>query len=174
MREAGAVRVVAALLAAVAVAVTGCGYSLRASLPGNFKTVHVPVLENRTQEPGIEDFVTQALTTALANSGMAKIARSAEDADAVLEGQIVEYSLASLAFDSTANVTQYRLTIGLSLTLRDRVKNEVVWRQERIDDRADFRVAGQVTTTMVREQDAVRRAAVDIARAIVSLAFEGF
>lgn len=168
-------RVLAALvLVAVAGGLAGCGYSLRASLPGNIKTVHVPVLENRTQEPGIEDFITQALTTALVTSGMAKIARSAEDADAVLEGQIVEYSLTSLAFDSTANVTQYRLTIGLSLTLRDRAKDEVVWRQERIDDRADFRVAGQVTATLVREQDAVRRAAVDIARAIVSLAFEGF
>lgn len=165
-------RVVAAL--AVLLAFGGCGYSLRASLPGNYKTVHIPVLENRTQEPGIEDFITQALTTALVNSGMAKMARSADDADAVLEGQIVEYSLTSLAFDATANVTQYRLVIGLSLTLRDRAKNEVVWRQERIDERADFRVAGQVTTTLVREQDAVRRAAVDIARAIVSLAFEGF
>jgi outer membrane lipopolysaccharide assembly protein LptE/RlpB len=159
---------------ALAVALGGCGYSLRASLPGNYKTVHIPVLENRTQEPGIEDFITQALTTALVTSGMAKIARSVDAADAILEGQIVEYTLTSLAFDSTANVTAYRLSIGLSLTLRDRAKNEVVWRQERIDERADFRVAGQVTTTLVREQDAVRRAAVDIARAIVSLAFEGF
>jgi outer membrane lipopolysaccharide assembly protein LptE/RlpB len=163
------------LTLALAVALGGCGYSLRASLPGNFKTVHIPVLENRTQEPGVEDFITQALTTALVTSGMAKIARSADEADAILEGQIVEYTLTSLAFDSTANVTAYRLTIGLTLTLRDRAKNnEVVWRQERIDERADFRVAGQVTTTLVREQDAVRRAAVDIARAIVSLAFEGF
>jgi hypothetical protein len=152
----------------------GCGYSLRASLPGNIKTVHIPVLENRTQEPGIEDFVTQALTTALVNSGVAKIARSAEAADAVLEGQIVEYSLTSLAFNSASNVTQYRLQIGLSLTLRDREKGEVVWRQDRIEDRADFPVSGPVTVTLAREDQALRRAAQEIARAIVSLAFEGF
>jgi outer membrane lipopolysaccharide assembly protein LptE/RlpB len=163
-----------AAVVALAGLLGGCGYSLRPTLPANIRTVHIPVLENRTQEPGIEDFITQALTQALVTSGVAKIASNAELADAVLEGQIVEYSLASLAFDSTANVTQYRLTIGLSLTLRERTSSEVVWRQERIGERADFRVAGPVTTTLAREQDAVRRAAVDIARAIVSLAFEGF
>ena len=93
--------------------------------------------------------------------------------DAVLEGQIVEYSLTSLAFNQSANVTQYRLQIALALTLRDRTKN-VIWKQERIGERADFPVTGQVTTTLAREQDAVKRAAVDVARAIVSLAFEGF
>jgi len=152
----------------------GCGYSLRSSLPAHIKTVHVPVLENRTQEPAIESFVTQALTEAVVTSGRARLAANASEADAVLEGAIIEYSLTSLAFDRAANVTQYRLTIALSLTLKDRVKNEVIWRQERVQDRADFRVAGPVTVTLAREDAALRRAAVDVSRAIVSLAFEGF
>lgn len=151
----------------------GCGYSLRPSLPGGFRTVHVPVLENLTQEPGIEDSVTQALTQALVTQGRVQIA-TAQTAEARLEGKIVHYSLTSLVFDRAANVTKYRLRIGLSLTLRDLRKNEVVWRQDRIEDRADFDVAGQVTQTLAREDDAVRRAAVDVSRAIVSLAFERF
>jgi outer membrane lipopolysaccharide assembly protein LptE/RlpB len=162
-----------AAILVLAVTAAGCGYSLRPSLPGNIKTVHIPTLQNRTQEPGIEDFITQALTTALVTSGVARIAKDAEQADAVLDGAIVEYTLTSLAFDRTANVTQYRLQISLALTLKDR-NGEVVWKQDRIGERADFPVAGQVSTTIAREQDAVRRAAVDISRAIVSLAFEGF
>jgi outer membrane lipopolysaccharide assembly protein LptE/RlpB len=163
-----------AVILALVVVAGGCGYSLRPSLPGNIKTVHIPTLQNRTQEPGIEDFITQALITALVTSGVARIARDAEQADAILDGAIVEYTLTSLAFDRTANVTQYRLQIGLALTLKDRRSGEVVWKQDRIGERADFPVAGQVSTTIAREQDAVRRAAVDISRAIVSLAFEGF
>ncbi|MBI3456247.1 MAG: LptE family protein [Candidatus Rokubacteria bacterium] len=171
-----AVRVASILAAVVGTVLVagGCGYSLRASLPANIKTVHIPVLENRTQEPGIEEFITQALTQAVVTSGRLRLAESAERADAVLEGSIVEYSLTSLAFDRAANVTQYRLQIALTLTLRDRAKNEVIWKQDRIEERADFPVAGQVTQTLVREEQAVRRAAVDVARAIVSLAFEGF
>jgi outer membrane lipopolysaccharide assembly protein LptE/RlpB len=168
MRRFGALALVLALAAA------GCGYSLRASLPANMKTVHIPTLENRTQEPGIEDFVTQALTQALVTSGVARIASNAAEADGILEGSIVEYSLNSLAFDRTANVTRYRLQIALSLVLRDRRTSEVIWKQDRIEERSDFPVSGQVTQTISREQDAVRRAAVDVSRAIVSLAFEGF
>lgn len=163
------------LLASLAVCVSlgGCGYSLRASLPPGVRSVHVPVLENKTAEPGIEDFITQALTQAVVQTG-ARIARNAQEADASLEGAIVEYRLISLSFDSSANVTSYRLIIGLSLTLKDLKENKIIWKQDRIEERADFQVAGQVTQTLAREQVAVQRAAVDVARAIVSFAFEGF
>lgn len=167
-------RVLAGVLLAALAAVGGCGYSLRPSLPPHIKSVHIPVLENRTREPGIEDFITQAVTQAFVTSGRVRIAESAERADAVLEGAIVGYSLTSLAFDRGANVTQYRLEIALALTLRDRVKNTVVWRHDRIEERADFPVAGQVTLTLAREEAAVKQAAVDIGRAIVSFALEGF
>jgi hypothetical protein len=167
-------RIAWAVVLAVALGVSGCGYSLRASLPANIKTVHVPVLQNRTQEPGIEDFVTRALTEALVTSGVARIASSPELADGVLEGAIIGYSLTSLAFDRAINATQYRLQLALSLALKDRRSGDVIWSQERIEERADFPVTGQVTQTLAREQDAVRRAAVDISRAIISLAFEGF
>jgi outer membrane lipopolysaccharide assembly protein LptE/RlpB len=167
-------RLAGAVMLAVALAVSGCGYSLRPSLPANIKTVHVPVLQNRTQEPGIEDFVTQALTQALVTSGAARIASSREAADGVLEGAIVGYSLTSLAFDRAVNATQYRLQLALALTLKDRRTGDVIWKADRIEDRADFPVSGQVTQTLIREQDAVRRAAVDISRAIISFAFEGF
>lgn len=157
-----------------AVAFGGCGYSLRPSLPPGINTIHVPVLVNRTQEPGIEDFITQALTEAVVTGGRVKIAPSRELADATLEGSIVEYRLISLAFDRSANVTQYRLIIGLALTFRDLKQNKVLWKQDRIEERADFTVAGQVTQTLAREEAAVRQAAVDVARAIVSFALEGF
>ena len=164
--------VVVALL--IGLALGGCGYSLRANLPPGIATVHVPVLENKTQEPGIEDFITQALTQAVVTSGRLRIAANAQQADASLDGSIVEYRLVSLSFDRSANITQYRLIIGLSLTFRDLKQNKVIWKQDRIEERADFQVAGQVSQTIAREEVAVQRAAVDVARAIVSLAFEGF
>jgi outer membrane lipopolysaccharide assembly protein LptE/RlpB len=167
--------VLAVLLAPLAaVALGGCGYSLRTSLPPGIQSIHVPVLENRTQEPGIEDFITQALTQAVAQSGRVRIARNAQDADAVLEGAVVEYRLNALSFNRSANVTSYRLIIGLSLVFKDLKQNQILWKQDRIEERADFLVAGQVTQTLAREELAVQRAAVDVARAIVSFALEGF
>jgi outer membrane lipopolysaccharide assembly protein LptE/RlpB len=168
-------RALAVLLVPLAatVALGGCGYSLRTSMPAGIKSIHVPVLENKTAEPGIEDFITSALTQAVVGTG-ARIAGSAAEADASLEGAIVEYRLVSLSFDSSANVTSYRLIIALALTFRDLKQNRVIWKQDRVEERADFVVSGQVTQTLAREQVAVQRAAVDVARAIVSFAFEGF
>jgi outer membrane lipopolysaccharide assembly protein LptE/RlpB len=169
-------RAVAVLLALVAVSLLlgGCGYSMRTSLPPGIKSVFVPVLENKTAEPGIEDFITQALVQAVVQGARVRIARSAQEADSTLEGSIVEYRLVALSFDNSANVTSYRLIIGLALTFKDLKQNKVIWKQDRIEERADFLVSGQVTQSLAREQVAVQRAAVDVARAIVSFAFEGF
>jgi len=164
--------VLLALVAAIGLG--GCGYSLRTSLPAGIKSIHVPVLENKTAEPGIEDFITQALTQAVVQASRVRIAANSREADASLEGQIVEYRLVALSFDRNANVTSYRLIIGLALTFRDLKQNRVIWKQDRVEERADFLVAGQVTQTLAREEQAVQRAAVDVARAIVSFAFEGF
>ena len=163
-----------ALVVFVALSLGGCGYSLRTSLPPGIQSIHVPVLVNRTQEPAIEDFITQALTQAVVQSSRVRIAANAREADASLEGAIVEYRLTAISFDRSANVTSYRLIIGLALTFRDLKQNRVIWKQDRIEERADFVVAGQVTQTLAREEVAVQRAAVDVARAIVSFAFEGF
>ena len=102
-----------------------------------------------------------------------KIAANAAAADASLEvDRRVPAGVAS--FDSSATVTSYRLIIALALTFRDLRQNRVIWKQDRVEERADFVVSGQVTQTLAREQVAVQRAAVDVARAIVSFAFEGF
>ncbi|MGH7358588.1 MAG: LPS assembly lipoprotein LptE, partial [Candidatus Rokuibacteriota bacterium] len=173
-RRPRGVRTAVLLVAVATLSLGGCGYSLRTSLPPGIQSIHVPVLENKTSEPAIEDFITQALTQAVVQSSRVRIAANAQQADASLEGSIVEYRLVALSFDRSANVTSYRLIIGLSLTFRDLKQNKVIWKQDRIEERADFLVAGQVTQTLAREELAVQRAAVDVARAIVSFAFEGF
>jgi hypothetical protein len=164
----------AGLVVLIGLAAASCGYSLHPTLPSGIRTLQVPVLENKTSEPGIEDFLTQALIQAIVNSGAAKIASSETAADARLEGKIVGYSLTSLSFDRAANVTSYRLTVALALTLRDLRKDEVVWKQDRIEDRADFLLSGQQSVNIVLQNDALQRAAVDVSRAIVSFAFERF
>lgn len=162
-----------ASLLPIALVLAGCGYSFRGSLPPHIRTVAVLVLENKTQEPGVESLITSALVEAVVSSGRLRLVR-AEEADAVLSGSVVGYTIESIAFDRNANVTQYRLRIALNLTLRDAKKEEDLWKEDGIQERADFSVPGQVSVTLLREQDALRRASVDIARAVVNRAIEGF
>jgi outer membrane lipopolysaccharide assembly protein LptE/RlpB len=153
--------------------VAGCGYSLRGALPPHIRTIAIPIFSNRTQEPAVENVITQAVVDAFATSGQLKIA-SLQDADAILEGEIVGYRLESLSFDPKANVREYRLLVTLNLQIKDTKKNVMLWRQEGLQEKADFRVPGQVAATISREEAAVKRAAVDIGRAIVNLTVDRF
>lgn len=161
------------VLFGVVLLVAGCGYTFRGSLPPHIRTVAVLVLENKTQEPGVEAFVTNALIEAIVSSGRLRLVEASE-ADAVLSGAVVGYALESIAFDRRANVTEYRLRIALDLALRDVKRSEDLWKEDRIEERADFKVPGQVSVTLLREEDALRRASVDIARTVVNRAIEGF
>jgi len=151
----------------------GCGYSFRGNLPDHIKTVAVPVFVNRTQEPAVENAITRAVIDAFVTSGRLRVVRL-EEADSVLEGEIVGYRIEALAFDPRANVREYRLWVTLNLRFRDVRKNLMLWRQEALEEKADFRVPGQVAVTISREEAALRQAALTIGRAIVNLAVDRF
>lgn len=163
-----------ALALAVAVAaLTGCGYSLRGNLPEHVKTVAVPVFTNRTAEPAIESFLTQAVVEAFATNGRLRVVTPVE-ADAILEGEVVGYEIQALAFDPRASIRQYRLLVTMNLKFRDVRRNAILFEQARFQEKADFRVIGAVSQTISREESALRSAALDIARSIVSLAVDRF
>ena len=162
-----------ALALGVALLAAGCGYGFRGTLPDHIRTVAVPVFANRTPEPGVENLLTRAVVEAFSTNGRLRVVRP-EEADSVLEGEVIGYEVQALAFDAQASVRQYRLVVTLNLRFRDTRRNEVLFEESRLQERADFRVVGVASQTIAREESALGAAAVDIARAIVSLAVERF
>ena len=155
------------------VLVGGCGYSLGGNLPPHVKTVAVPIFKNLTQQPAIENVITSAVVNAFVAGGRLGVV-PAEQADSLLEGDITGYTVDSIAFDPSINAQVFRLQVTLNVHFRDLKTNTTLWRQEGIQERADFRVAGQVSQTIAFEEGATRQAAVDIGRKIVSLALDRF
>ena len=162
-----------ALLLTVAVLGGGCGYTVRGTLPSHIKTVAVPVFRNNTSEPAIEGFITRAVVEAFSTNGRLKVVGS-DKADAVLDGEITGYNVYSIAFDQNSNVRQYRLAVTLNLKMRDVRQNSVLFQQSGVQEQADFRVQNVVSQTISREETALRAAAVDIGRSIVSLTVTRF
>jgi hypothetical protein len=158
---------------ALAVLAGGCGYSLGGNLPPHVKTVAVPIFRNLTRQPAIENVITSGVVNAFASGGRLKVV-AAEQADSLLEGEITGYTVDSIAFDPSINAQVFRLQVTLNVHFRDLKNNATLWRQEGLQERADFRVAGQVSSTIAFEEGAARQAAVDIGRKIVSLALDRF
>ena len=162
----------AALLTATLVG-AGCGYSLRGNLPEHIKTVAVPIFQNRTPVPAVENFLTNAVVRAFSTNGRLRVT-SADRADSILEGEITNYYLQSIAYDAAANIRQFRLTVTLNLRFRDVRRNEVLFQRTGYSDRADFAVPGTVAETITASEGALQQAATDIARSVVSFAVERF
>jgi len=123
--------------------------------------------------PAIEGFITRAVVEAFSTNGRLKVVGSG-NADAILDGEITEYSVASIAFDKDSNVRQYRLVVTVNLRMRDMRKRALLFQQNAVREQADFRVQNAVSATISREETALQAAAVDIGRAIVSLAITRF
>jgi len=160
-------------LGLLAAAIAGCGYSFRGNLPEHIQTVAVPVFANKTGEPRIESLLTNGVVEAFSTNGRLRVVKR-EDADAVLEGEVIGYSVQSISYDSQANVRQYRLTVTLNLKLLDMKKNAVLFEEHSLSEKADFQVMNAVSQTISVEETAVRTAATEIGRAIVSLAVNRF
>jgi len=162
-----------AALALVALLAGGCGYTVGGTLPSHIQTVSVPIFRNTTREPGVESLITRAVVEAFSTNGRLKVV-SRSQADAVLDGEVIGYSIASIAFDKDANVRLYRLVVTLNLRMRDLRRNTVLFEQNQVAEQADFRVQGQVSQTISREETALRAAATEIGRAVVALAVTRF
>lgn len=162
-----------ALLLLLPVLLGGCGYTVHGTLPSHINTVAVPIFLNRTPEPAIESLITRAVVEAFSTNGRLKVVSSGQ-ADAILDGEIIGYSVSSIAFDRDANVRLYRLLVIVNLRMRDVRRNAVLFQQNDVREQADFRVQDAVSQTISREETALRAAAVDIGRAIVSLAINRF
>lgn len=160
-------------LVLVALLLAGCGYSTRGGLPAHIKTVAVPIFKNKTQEPAVENVITAAVVNAFVTSGRLKVV-PIDGADSILEGEITGYSVDSIAFNPQINVTEYRLRVTVNIRFRDVRNDAVLWTQDGLEERANFRVQGQVSDTIAREDVAARQAAVDIGRRIVASAVDRF
>ena len=85
-----------ALIVMLAIAAPGCGYALagRGSfLPADIRIVGVPLLENRTTMPRLEQIITDKIRTAFINrGGRFTPVPTTSGADAVLSGTIIGLS----------------------------------------------------------------------------------
>lgn len=153
----------------------GCGYSvgLGGNLPSHIKTVAVPIFVNSTQQPAVEGVITAAVINAFVTSGRLKVV-SVKDADSILEGNIVTYNLESIAYNAQINVTEYRLRVRVNILFRDVRQGTTLYKQDGLEQWADFRVQGQVSDTLAREDQAARLAAIEIGRRIVASSVDRF
>lgn len=153
----------------------GCGYTQKTVLPRDIRTVHVDTFTNKipiggvfAYEPGLEIRVTSAVIRRFQQDGNLKIV-SRDQADAVLEGDLIGFDQEGLRFTSLERIEEYRLYVVVALRLRDQKTGDILWEEPNFSGDTSYFVAG---TRAVSRTIATDRAIERLARHIVDRVVE--
>ena len=156
---------------------SACGYSLRgrsgSTLPKNVKRIHVPIFANNTLEQGIGFRVTDSIRNVILNDGRVALAASLQDADAVLEGRVLQFRQRAIGFNREDRAQEVRLRMSMKVVLRDLALDRILFRQTIVSDH-EYQISSDLQSNQSEKTKASQLASDDIARELQSLMIEGF
>ena len=169
-------RLIFSLMCLWLLVISGCGYHLvgqGSSLPDHIKKIVVPIFKNKTYEYGLENIITKEVIDAFDKRAGVVIVKASEKADAILEGEIIEYKYVP-STNSQRKVTQYYINITASVRLRDLVKQKVYWEDPNFNFHEIYKLTGGLSSIQINRKKAWEDAAKDFAESVASVLLEGF
>ena len=147
--------ILVALLTGVLLCACGYRFGEQGGFPGDTERLFVKVLENRTQETGVETIITAALLSELTLRKTDNLASGPGDADVVLSGVVKEVAISTIATRTRDTAGQRRVTVKVSLKLTKQDGN-VVWSTQRLSDDEGYSVVADNEATDQNRRDAIR------------------
>ena len=169
-------RGVAATVAIVMFGLTGCGYHFIGQESGVLSGIHsiaVPYFVNKSFEPGLERFVTEALVDEFVKSKFVKVVDESA-ADAVLRGRIDEFSESVISYDRDDRALEYRTRVVLDIALERKDTAEVLWRNKGLYHFEEYSVSSDIATTEANKKIALQMTAAELAERIHDSIIDGF
>ena len=163
------------LLLSSAIAFSGCGFKMSGSgkyLPDDLKSIMIPDFENRTTRAEAEQFVTFAVRDEFIKRSAMKLVDNIGDADALLEGGIIQFQARPLSYSYIGSVNQYTVTIVLKVTLINLKTNAVVYENNNLVFTEDYEI--ESGDFFSQETDALQKISGRFARGVVSSILENY
>jgi Lipopolysaccharide-assembly len=173
----------AALIVALALVTSGCGYALagRGSfLPDYIRVVGIPPIENRSTYQQVELVLTEKIRTEFIGRGKYAVLPEASGSDAVLTGEITGISAQPVGFNENQLASRYLFTMTMKVQLTDARTNMVLWSNDAMTFREESELTSrgtivfQGTDFIDQERSSFDRIATDVARTVVTAILEAF
>ena len=153
----------AAIVFLIPVVLAGCGYTTGAIRGAGISSIYVPIFKNNTYEHNVHVTVTDAVINELILDGNLRLLKH-EEADTILEGQVIRYKTEPLGYDKNNDVEQYRMVVTAKVVFRNLKKDEIIWTQN-IEGSFAYYASGKLGMS---EKAAADEAIENLARNIVS------
>ena len=164
------------LMCGALLALAGCaGYSWQSDVPAQYRTVAVPVFENRTIAAELGPVATRYLLREFQREGTFKIRRAGEAAVEV-QGAIVKAMRTAFTYDRAygTRAQSYRYVVTAEISVIDRLSGKVLLDNRPYSAETTFATEGDLLTG---QRNAAARIGQDLARQIVddltAWSFEG-
>jgi hypothetical protein len=161
-------------LIALALLASGCAYTTSpALLPAHLKTVAIPVFENGTSEYTLEQDLTNEVIQRFVRDNHLRVVDE-KSANAVLRGRITQYKNAVFGFSNASQAQEFRVTISVSVTFKDLVKNREIWADENLVRTANYYVQDVPGQSARTELDGRKEAITKLADEIITRSVQGW
>jgi len=145
-------------------------------LPKHIKTVAVPAFQFEAAgiRYRVESRFTEAVSKEIIRRGNGlKVQGTRNGADAVVEGNIRNFSFGGVLLDSQGRARVYEVTIVAAVTIRDLRNNKILYDNQNLVFRDSFEFSQDPRSFFNEEDPAVQRMARAFAEAIVSTMVNG-
>jgi len=131
-------------LAVALTALAGCGYTTRSSLDPAYQTIFVDAFYDASPQYDLQAPLTNAVIRKFLTDSRLDVVPK-EEADLLMEGLILDYTLKGLTYDENDEVTQFLLVITAGVRLTDLQTGEVLWEEPLMSGETSYytRAAGQ-------------------------------
>jgi hypothetical protein len=171
-----------AFLLLLALATSGCGYSLAgrgAFLPDYIQTIGVPLFTNNTTVFDVEQDLTQRVRQEFIGRGKYRVVPDATGVDALLTGVVNSVTVAPSAFNEQQQATRYVVMVVMQFQFTDVRANKVIWENPSLVFRDEYDLASGSTVLDAnaffgQESNAIERLATNFAKSVVSSILEAF
>jgi len=113
--------------------ITGCGYHTPGAsdtwVGGEARTLYVQLFDNKTVEPYLENYVTDALIAELSLSRLFELTENPGKADVRLVGEVKTFTDSARSYGSSDRITEYSATMAITVRLLHKNSSEIVWQK---------------------------------------------
>jgi hypothetical protein len=174
------------LVAFAGLGASACGYSLagRGSfLPDYIRTIGIPLFENRTPFPTIEQLFTEKVRVEFQSRGRYAVQPTDVGADGVVRGDITGISAVPATFSNEQLATRYRFTVSVAVRFEDVTQKKVLWENAALSFSDEYELQNRLAAGgggvvgaafLEQERAAMERLSADFARSVVSSILEAF
>ena len=140
---------------------SGCGvYTFNPRGKSDISNIAIEPFENKTNEFGLADRVTEIVIDAFITDGTMKIVPT-ENADVYLEGVLTRYQRVPFKFDENDQVEEYKILMDFEIALKNPKDDSDKWRERMSQE-------GIYNANEETEEDGQKRAGTRLVEAIIN------